>query len=85
MRHFTMRCLAVAVTCVAGGCNQPAVTPKVPAFQSSENTVRDWNDVAHKISAEMASLGLVPAYTFRTAAVRECCRRRSLYLLGYRR
>ena len=63
MRHFTMRCLAVAVTCVAGGCNQPAVTPKVPAFQSSENTVRDWNDVAHKISAEMASLGLVPAYT----------------------
>jgi hypothetical protein len=52
--------LALA-TCVLAGCNQPAVTPKPPAFQSSENTVRDWNDVAHRISGGMASLGLVPS------------------------
>jgi hypothetical protein len=45
------------------GCNQPAVMPKAPAFQASENTVRDWNDVAHKIGSGMLSLGLLPAYT----------------------
>jgi hypothetical protein len=61
MRRQTMLCLAAA-TCFLVGCNQPAVTLKAPAFQSSENTVRDWNDVAHKIGSGMASLGLVPAY-----------------------
>jgi hypothetical protein len=55
-----MLCLAV-VSCLVGGCNQPAVTLKAPAFQSSENTVRDWNDVAHRIAAEMAALGLLPS------------------------
>lgn len=55
-----MLCLAIAA-CVVAGCNQPAVSLKPPAFQSSENTVRDWNDVAHKISNTMASLALVPA------------------------
>ena len=54
-------CLAVA-TCLLVGCNQPAVTMKPPAFQSSENTVRDWNDVARKIASGMASLTLVPTY-----------------------
>jgi hypothetical protein len=38
------------------------VTPKAPAFQSSENTVRDWNDVAHRIASEMAWLSFVPSY-----------------------
>jgi hypothetical protein len=33
---------------------------KAPAFQSSENTVRDWNDVAHEIASEMAAHGLLP-------------------------
>ena len=59
-RHTTVYLLVAAGVLV--GCNQPAVTPKLPAFQSSENTVRDWNDVAHKISLGMASLGLLPAY-----------------------
>ena len=50
-----------AIACLLGGCNQPAVTLKAPAFQSSENTVRDWNDIAHRISSEMASRGLLPS------------------------
>ena len=49
-----------AVLCLLGGCNQPAVTPKAPAFQSSENTVRDWTDVASRIASEMASRALLP-------------------------
>ena len=43
------------------GCNQPAVTPKLPAFQSSENTVRDWNDVADRIASQLGMVGLIPA------------------------
>lgn len=61
MRRNPLYCL-MAVSCILVGCNQPAVTLKPPAFQASENTVRDWNDVAHRISSEMAGLGLVPAY-----------------------
>jgi hypothetical protein len=60
MLHRSLLCLTV-VSCLAAGCNQPAVTLKPPAFQSSENTVRDWNDVAHRIAAEMTSLGLLPS------------------------
>jgi hypothetical protein len=52
-------CLGVGLALLAG-CNQPAVAPKLPAFQSSENTVRDWNDVAHKIALQMAQRGLLP-------------------------
>jgi len=54
--------VAVVAASLLVGCNQPAVSPKPPAFQSSENTVRDWNDVAHHIAAEMARLSLVPSY-----------------------
>lgn len=60
MRTRAILSLAVAA-CALAGCNQPAVAPKAPAFQSSENTVRDWNDVAHKIGDALASTGLVPA------------------------
>jgi hypothetical protein len=59
MRPLTTVCMA-AVTCLLAGCNQPAVTLKQPAFQSSENTVRDWNDVADSIAARMAALGYLP-------------------------
>ncbi len=59
MRRVTMLYLATAASALAG-CNQPAVSLKAPAFQSSENTVRDWNDVARKIGAGMAARGLVP-------------------------
>jgi len=61
MRCPSKICVAAA-TCFLVGCNQPAVSLKGPAFQSSENTIRDWNDVAHKIAADMASLHLVPSY-----------------------
>jgi hypothetical protein len=61
-----MRCLTTlglaATTCVLVGCNQPAVTPKPPAFQASESTVRDWDEVAQKIGSGMASRGLVTAW-----------------------
>jgi hypothetical protein len=60
MLHKSVLCLTVA-TCLVGGCNQPAVTLKAPAFQSSENTIRDWNDVAHRITSQMTSLGLLPS------------------------
>ncbi len=59
MRRWTEFCLAAAA-CLLAGCNQPAVALKPPAFQSSENTVRDWNAVAYRIAAEMAWRGLLP-------------------------
>jgi hypothetical protein len=56
-----MACIAAAAAVLSvAGCNQPAVSLKPPAFQSSENTVRDWNDVAHKIAANLVSAGLLP-------------------------
>ncbi len=58
MRGHTKFCLAAL--CLLGACNQPAVSLKAPAFQSSENTVRDWNDVAHEIATAMAAHGLLP-------------------------
>jgi len=64
MRHQTLYYLAAA-SCLLVGCNQPAVTLKAPAFQSSENTVRDWNDVAHRVASQMALLALVPSYPGR--------------------
>jgi hypothetical protein len=59
MRHCTKLGLA-AIASLLAGCNQPAVTPKAPALQSSANTIRDWNDVAHRIASDMASRGLLP-------------------------
>lgn len=61
MPRLTILCLAT-VGCLLAGCNQPAVTLKTPDFQASENTVRDWNDVAHKIGAGMVSRGLLAAH-----------------------
>jgi hypothetical protein len=52
--------LCLTALCLLSACNQPAVTLKPPAFQSSENTVRDWNDVAHAIAAGMAARALLP-------------------------
>jgi hypothetical protein len=57
MRAHTTLCLAALG--LLGACNQPAVTLKPPAFQSSENTVRDWNDVAHEIATQLAAHGLL--------------------------
>src|ERR1700760_2109183 len=57
------RLIKVLVLSLAGlltGCNQPAVMLKPPAFQSSENTVRDWHDIARRIASGMESLGLLP-------------------------
>jgi hypothetical protein len=63
-----MRLQAILSVMVAaallGACNQPAVSLKPPAAQSSENTVRDWNDVADAIAAGMAANGLVPTPGF---------------------
>ena len=59
MRSHVTLCL-IAVAGLLAGCNQPAVTLKAPAFQSSENTIRDWNDVAKQIASGMTSLGLLP-------------------------
>ncbi len=58
MRCPIKLCLAAVVSFLVG-CNQPAVTPKAPAFQSSENTIRDWNDVAHRIATQLTALGLL--------------------------
>ena len=59
MRHRMT--LGLAAICLLAGCNQPAVTPKPPAFQNSENTVRDWNNVADRIADQMTALGYLPA------------------------
>ena len=66
MRRKTLLYLAAAGFLLTG-CNQPAVTLKPPALQSSENTAVDWNDVAHTIASRMASLGFVPAYPSESA------------------
>lgn len=58
MRYQT-NVLAMVLAALLIGCNQPAVTPKEPAFQSSESTIRDWNDVAHQIASTMAWMGLL--------------------------
>ena len=54
MRRQSTLSLAAAAYLLAG-CNQPAVTPKAPDFQSSETTVRAWNDVALKIGTAIAA------------------------------
>jgi hypothetical protein len=57
------RLIKVLVLGIAGlliGCNQPAVMLKPPAFQSSENTVRDWHDIAQRIASGIESIGLLP-------------------------
>jgi hypothetical protein len=55
--------LGLTAVLFLAGCNQPAVSLKAPAFQSSENTVRDWDDVAHRIALEMTSIGLIAPIT----------------------
>lgn len=58
-----MRCwssLSLVAVMLVAGCNQPAVSLKLPAFQSSESTARDWDDVAQRIATQMASIGLIP-------------------------
>jgi hypothetical protein len=51
--------MAVAA-CALAGCSQPAVPLKRPAFQTSENSIRDWNEVAHRIADQMTARGLLP-------------------------
>jgi hypothetical protein len=48
---------SIAIACIIGGCTQPAVAPKAPSFQASENTVRDWNTVAGRIADLMSERG----------------------------
>lgn len=52
---------AAAIFGLLAGCNQPAVTLKAPASQSSENTVRDWNDVGDQIASSLMTSGLLAA------------------------
>lgn len=65
MRGHSTLCLMAL--CLLSACNQPAVTLKAPAFQSSENTVRDWDNVAHEIAADMAAHALLPPLPPMTA------------------
>src|SRR3954452_1800521 len=63
MRHFVrlpaITYLLIGVVSLAA-CNQPAVTPKMPAFQRSENTVHDWDGIADKIASALGANGLLP-------------------------
>ena len=56
------------VASLTAGCNPPAVSLKLTAFQPSENTERDWGDVADLIASGLASSGLVPAASFSGVA-----------------
>ncbi|HBK06731.1 MAG TPA: hypothetical protein DDZ81_12815 [Acetobacteraceae bacterium] len=58
MRGHTVFWLAALAGSLAG-CNQPAVSLKPPVFQSSENTVHDWHDVAIAVSHEIQARGLL--------------------------
>jgi hypothetical protein len=57
--------VCLGTTLLLSACNQPAVSLKAPATQASQNTVRDWHVVAHKITDEMAARDLVPAATLQ--------------------
>ncbi len=59
MRRHIRLCM-LAFTGLLASCNQPAVMPKAPAFQSSENTIRDWNEIADRIATDLAARGLLP-------------------------
>jgi hypothetical protein len=59
MQRYAVLCLMAAAWLLAG-CNQPAVTVKAFALQSSENTVRDWDDIAQAIAAGLVASGLLP-------------------------
>jgi len=49
----------IAIACTLAGCTQPAVAPKAPAFQESENTVRDWRTVAQQIATALTARGFL--------------------------
>ena len=57
--HLSTFLPSVAILCALGACAQPAVAPKEFAFQSGENTARDWNDVAIHIADSMSQRGLL--------------------------
>jgi hypothetical protein len=60
----THGCIGVCLGASAlllSACTQPSVRLKPPASQDSENTVRDWDAVAHKITAQMEAQRLLPA------------------------
>ncbi len=60
MTHSRIGVCLGAAALLLSACNQPAVRLKPPASQDSENTVRDWDAVAHKITAQMEAQGLLP-------------------------
>src|SRR4051812_38731565 len=60
LRARSIACLG-ATLLLASACNQPAVSLKPPAFQDSENTVRDWQSIGHTITTGMAARGLIPS------------------------
>lgn len=51
----------LGLAAVLAGCTHPAVTPKPPASQARENTVRDWQDVGRAIADRMAARRLLTA------------------------
>ena len=59
MRCHAVFCLAAGAWLLAG-CNRPMVALKAPAFQTKENTARDWNDVAEAIASGLADNGYLP-------------------------
>jgi hypothetical protein len=54
-----MLCLAAGAWLLTG-CNRPMVALKAPALQTKEDTVRDWNDIAHTIASGLAANGYLP-------------------------
>jgi hypothetical protein len=56
MRRHAVLCLAAAAWLLAG-CNRPMVSLKAPGFETKENTVRDWNNVAQTITSGLAANG----------------------------
>jgi hypothetical protein len=59
MRRRAVFCLMAGAWLLAG-CNRPMVALKAPAFQTQEDTVRDWNNVAQAIASGLAANGYLP-------------------------
>ena len=55
MRIRSIFLLAASAGALAA-CHQPMVTPKLPTFQASEITVRDWQNAARDVASELRSL-----------------------------
>jgi hypothetical protein len=58
--HTASLLAGLAAVALSGGCAEPAIGWKPPAFQDSAITVRDWRDIAESAVVSMENKGAIP-------------------------